>query len=89
MARVTFTQNIQRHVACPTENVNGKSVREVLDGYFALHPAARSYVLDEQGNVRTHMVIFVDAKQIKDRHCLDDELRDDSQLDVMQALSGG
>ena len=35
MPRVTFTPNLQRHVACPTVEVSGATVREVLDAVFA------------------------------------------------------
>ena len=39
MARVIFTPNIQRHVACPPAEVAGATVREVLDAVFAVTPA--------------------------------------------------
>jgi hypothetical protein len=52
MPRVVFTQNIQRHVACPPSNVAGSTVREVLDAVFATNQQARGYVLDEHGAVR-------------------------------------
>src|SRR5947209_16739434 len=35
MARVVFTANLQRHVACPPAEVAGRTVREVLDAAFA------------------------------------------------------
>jgi hypothetical protein len=38
MARVVFTQNIQRHVECPETEARGGSVREVLDNVFAANP---------------------------------------------------
>jgi hypothetical protein len=64
-------------------------VREVLDAYFAEHPKARGYVLDEQGALRPHMVVFVDNEPIRDRTRLSDAVTADSELFVMQALSGG
>lgn len=89
MPRVTFTQNIQRHVACPPMDVGGRTVREALEGVFARNERARGYVLDERGAVRTHMVIFVNGRQIKDREGLSDEVPPDGDVYVMQALSGG
>jgi hypothetical protein len=89
MPHVTFTQNIQRHVECPSIEVEGETVREALERYFALHPRARGYVLDEQGELRKHVVIFVDGQQLRDRAGLGERLREDSSLYVMQALSGG
>lgn len=89
MARVTFTQNIQRHVACPPGEIEGTTVAEVLEGYFSDHCDARAYVLNDQGEVRHHMVIFVDGIQCRDRHSLSDAVNADSEIYVMQALSGG
>jgi hypothetical protein len=89
MARIEFTQNIQAHVSCPPREVGGKTVREVLDNVFADNEPARGYVLDEHGAVRGHMIVFVDGVPIRDRKTLSDPVRDDSQLHVMQALSGG
>jgi hypothetical protein len=36
-----FTQNIQRHVACPTREVEGSTLGDVLEDYFRLHEQAR------------------------------------------------
>jgi hypothetical protein len=49
MPTVRFTRNIQRHVACPTREVAGQTLRAVLDEYFRTNEQARGYVLDEQG----------------------------------------
>ena len=66
VARVSFTSNLRRHVDCPAEHVAGATVREVLDAYFDVHPAVRSYVLDEQGRVRRHVAVFVGGAQLVD-----------------------
>ena len=89
MAALRFTQNLQRHVACEGGSVQGATVREVLEAYFARNQAARGYVLDEHGALRHHMMIFVDGKPIGDRKALSDPVNPESELDVIQALSGG
>lgn len=89
VARVVFTKNLQRHVSCPSTDAPGATVREVLDAVFADHPQVRAYVVDEQGALRQHMVVFVDGRQIQDRIRLSDVVGADSEVYVMQALSGG
>ncbi|MEQ1616564.1 MAG: MoaD/ThiS family protein [Hyphomicrobiaceae bacterium] len=89
MAKVVFTENIQRHVACPATEATGATVREVLDNVFAINPPARSYVLDDQAALRRHMSIFVDGVLIRDRNRLSDPVSADSNIYVFQALSGG
>ncbi|HSB87571.1 MAG TPA: hypothetical protein VLD86_14775 [Ilumatobacteraceae bacterium] len=64
-------------------------MRAALDQYFDAYPAVRSYVLDEHGVVRKHVVIFRDDEQITDRSTQSDAVTDDSTIYVFQALSGG
>ena len=89
MARVAFTANIQRHVQCPPGDYPGRTVREVLDNLFAENSVARGYVLDDQGGVRKHMVVFVDGLAVRDRAGLTDAVGENGRIHVMQALSGG
>lgn len=89
MPIIRFTQNIQRHLSCPSAEVGGLSAREALEHYFETNPQARGYVLDDQGRLRHHMAIFVDGRQIEDREGLSDALSASSVIDVVQALSGG
>jgi len=89
MIRVSFTANLRRHVAAPAVEVDGKTVREALDAVFAAHEVLRGYVLDEHGELRKHMVIFVNGEQIADRQRLSDAVPPGASLYVMQALSGG
>lgn len=89
MPRVVFTPNLQRHVECPPTDVPGATVREALDAVFAANPRARGYVLDDRGELRHHMVVFVDGELLRDRARLSDPLAADAEVYVMQALSGG
>jgi hypothetical protein len=69
--------------------VEGLTISDVLSRVFAAQPALRGYVLDEQGAVRHHIVIFVDGRAIADRSKLTDAVSPDSEIYVFQALSGG
>lgn len=89
MASVIFTANLQRHVHCPRAEAPGSTVREVLDKVFYDNPAARGYVLDEQGALRKHMGIIVDGSVLADRRKLSDPVAGDGRIYVLQALSGG
>lgn len=89
MPRVVFTANLQRHVACPPTVVPGRTVREALEAVFAANRQARGYVLDDQGELRTHMAVFVDGSMLRDRRGLSDPVGESAEIHVMQALSGG
>lgn len=89
MARIEFTANLERHLACPVQSAPGDCVRAVLDHVFAEHPRLRSYVLDDQDRVRRHVAIFINATRIADRDRLSDPVGPDDEVFVFQALSGG
>lgn len=89
MAHVVFTPNLQRLVTAPPREVEGATVREVLERVFADNTRLRGYVLDDQGALRQHMVVFVDGHQIEDRVTLSDPVSAVGSVYVMQALSGG
>ena len=86
---MVFTKNLQRHVPCPPTNAPGTTVKEVLDHIFNEIPRLRGYVVNERGAVRKHMTIFLDGELITDRRTLSDPVKENSEIYVMQALSGG
>jgi hypothetical protein len=76
MATVRFTANIQRHVECPTREVAGATLREVLDRYFADNERARGYVLDDRDRLRSHMAIFIVGQLVDERDGVGDPVAD-------------
>ena len=89
MPQVHFTRNLASQTDAPTCAVPGGTVAEALHAVFAQHPKLRGYIVDDQGALRTHVVVFVDGNAMRDRTRLSDTVRPDSEIFVMQALSGG
>jgi hypothetical protein len=89
MPRVQFTDNLTSQTEAPPCDVEGTTVRACLDAVFSRVPRLRGYVLDDQGAVRQHVVIFLDGEAIRDRGRQSDPVCTDSEIFVMQALSGG
>ena len=89
MARVVFADVLQRHVDCPEVEARGGTVREALEAVFEANPRLRGYVLDDQAALRKHMTIFVDGQLVRDRLRLADPVAANSEIRVLQALSGG
>lgn len=76
-------------MTCPPARVVGATVREVMECVFAENERVRGYVLDDQGALRRHMIVFVNGEAIKDRAKLSDPVSDGAEVYIMQALSGG
>jgi molybdopterin converting factor small subunit len=89
MPRVVFTANLQRHISAPPSEAPGPTVRAALEAVFATNPRLRSYVLDDQGRVRHHVVVFVGGQRIKDPAGLSDLVSESDEIFVMQSLAGG
>ena len=89
MARLYFTQQLRRFVDVPEFSSACTDLRAALEEAFAGHPRLRGYILDDQGHLRPHVVIFVDGRRCTDRIGLSAPLRPDSRVHVLQALSGG
>ena len=89
MPRVMFTDNLKRHLAVPTTEVPGDTVRMALEAVFQDSPQLRSYLLDDQGRLRKHVNVFVDGAMVADRDGLTDAVGDSAEIYVFQALSGG
>jgi hypothetical protein len=89
MPRVAFTPQLQRFLDAPPRQVAGATVREALECVFAENPRLRGYILDEVGRVRKHVSVFVGDASLIDRTALSDSVGDDTEIFVLQALSGG
>lgn len=89
MATLAFTA-LLRSVAPKGElAVEGKCVREALEGAFSQTPHLKSYVLDDQGQLRKHVCVFVDGDRMTGPGALSAPISETSEIFVMQALSGG
>jgi sulfur carrier protein ThiS len=69
--------------------IAGATVAEALESALRDNDQLRSYVMDEQGRIRRHIALFVDGQIVVDRLKLSDPIQADSEIYVMQALSGG
>lgn len=89
MPTVEFAPALTRHVACPPQQVDAGTLRAALEAALFAAPALKGYVLDEQGSVRKHVAVFINAQMIPSRTQLDIELRPQDKVMVIQALTGG
>jgi len=90
MATVKFTAALRRFFPGLKEmRTEGTTLREVLDEVETQYPRALSYLLDEQGTLRGHVNIFIDGNMITDRTGLSETFSGESEIYIIQALSGG
>jgi len=69
--------------------IEAKTLAEALQSLSLANSKLANYILDEQGNVRKHILISVDNELIHNRKKLEQPLNPDSEIYILQALSGG
>ena len=62
---------------------------EVIEAVTREHPGIRDRVLDEQGELRRHVNIFIDGENARFIGGLAAQVRPDSEMWIHPALSGG
>ncbi len=70
-------------------DVSGSTLIDALEQLFAARPKLRGYVVDERGAVRHHVAIFVDGVAIHDKERPHAPVTPNTEIYIMQALSGG
>jgi molybdopterin synthase sulfur carrier subunit len=90
MATVRFTYALKKFFPGLKDTATGAgTLSDVLNEMETTYPGIRGYIVDEQGSLRKHVNIFIDGRLINDRVTLADSFSKDSEIYIIQALSGG
>lgn len=89
MPRLIFTQQLRRFTEVPEIECAAPTLGQALEAAFALNPALRGYVLDDQARLRPHVAVFIDGRRLRERDTLEIALPAQGTVYVFQALSGG
>jgi molybdopterin converting factor small subunit len=90
MPTVKFTYALKRFFPGLKDTMaDGNTLPEILGKIESVYPGVKSYVLDEQGSLRRHVNIFIDGVLINDRSALTHAVNENSEIYIIQALSGG
>jgi len=89
MPTVSFTRALARFLLAPFATVEGATVGGALGAVFASRSTLRGYVLDDQGALRRHVIVYINGQQVNDRVGLTDPVGPRDEIYVFQALTGG
>ena len=90
MPTIKFTPNLKRfYPDLQPIRTTESSVQRLISVANNEYPGIKDYILDEQGNLRKHVQIFIGENLIRDRKELSDPVQEDDEVYIMQALSGG
>jgi molybdopterin converting factor small subunit len=84
--RVRLREPLKQHCGGRASHaLDGASVTDLLRALEAAHPAVRGWILDERGEVRRHINVYVNGEQAR----RDATVADGDVVDVLPAISGG
>ncbi len=72
-----------------TVDVEGDTLRAALDDLFEKHPATRSQIVDDGGELNRFVNVFVDKEDVRLGAGLDTPLAANTTVIVMPAMAGG
>lgn len=70
-------------------NSSAATLGEALNELWQLHLGLRDRVINEQGQLRPHVNIFLNGENIRRKQMLTTVLEDGSEITILPAVSGG
>ena len=89
MPTVVCTSRLHAVGPAKAEQFAGTTLTQLLQNMAETYPRLTAYLLDDQGQIRKHVAIFIDGELMPGQTALTAPLRSESEVYLMQALSGG
>lgn len=90
MPQVSFTSALKRfYPNLEPLRVEAQTVAEILNKLEKQYPGLKDYLVDELGRLRKHVNIYIGENLVLDRESLKDKVRENDEVLIFQALSGG
>ena len=68
---------------------DAQTVREALERLWAQHVGLRDRVVNERGQLRPHVNIFLNDENVRHKEMLETRLPDNAEITILPAVSGG
>lgn len=72
-----------------TVSADGKTIQALIENLEAAHPGLKDRLVDEKGNVRRFVNLYVGEEDIRFLDGLQTELKDGDEISVVPAIAGG
>jgi molybdopterin synthase sulfur carrier subunit len=86
---VRLFANLREIVGNPQLVLEASTIRELLATLRSEHPALRSVLCDDDGEVRSYITILVNGKNIREMEALTTILSDGDEVAIFPPVSGG
>jgi sulfur-carrier protein len=89
MPKVTLTANLKKYFPENQCEINATSLISLLNEMDKIREHFSSYILDEHRHIRKHVNIFINNELYRDKENTNLPLEPNTEVHIMQALSGG
>ncbi len=90
MVKVKIPGPLRRLIDGKNEvEVEARTLREVVEKLAEVNPEIKSRLLDENGDVRRFINIYINNEDIRFLKGLDTELKDGDEVSIIPAIAGG
>ena len=90
MPKVKFTSALNRFFPdLKAIDVEADSIIETIEQIEQAYPGMKSFILEDSGQIRKHVNIFIGDQLIQSKSLLDYKIDDAEEIYIFQALSGG
>jgi len=69
--------------------LNASTISEALTALYIIHPPIQKHLVDQKGNLRRHINLFVNKVNIKELRQLDTPLSEKDEVVILPNISGG
>ncbi|MEM7391667.1 MAG: ubiquitin-like small modifier protein 1 [Verrucomicrobiota bacterium] len=69
--------------------IDGESIKSILDNLESKHPGLKARICDEQGELRRFVNLYLNDEDIRFKDGLDSEIKDGDVLSIVPAIAGG
>ena len=69
--------------------VQGSTVSEIIADLVKRYPAIQNHIIDKNGELRRHVNLFLNDKNIKDLDGLETSVQENDRIILLPSISGG
>jgi len=89
-ARVRVPTPLRRFTAGEGEvTADGASIRQIIEDLEKRHPGMRERLLDDKGDIRRFVNIYLNGDDIRFLQALNSKVKDGDDISIVPAIAGG
>jgi sulfur-carrier protein len=69
--------------------LQGQTIADVLNTLVTRYPTIKTHIMDDKGNIRRHINLFINEDNIKSLNGLETPVQENDKIILLPSISGG